>query len=297
MAGSEKKGKKRRPACGRDDGRSRRPRPDWDAGSAHALAVGAQGYDLLQQTERTLRLIDHIATNTCEKAMWEQIAYLPCQLFAGHHAQQMMTMQREMQPHYHHMGSMDFMLPTHLLELSSAPRRPRYDRRHEDGRALCRRSPRQGTGWEHVQVSFPMYLQINKNWRKGMDDEMRTRAVLYEAGYRHSDTIGVIADSSRHSFVEFTSRDELDRACTELLALRGVVVSAEPAEQHNIFVRKRQRSRRGGARNRKSIDSEAPQKEDRAEQQADEAPQSPQRADDSDDDGSVERHSDRGDDD
>ena len=58
-------------ACGRDDGRSRRPRADWDAGSAHALAVGAQGYDLLQQTERTLRLIDHIATNTCEKAMWE----------------------------------------------------------------------------------------------------------------------------------------------------------------------------------------------------------------------------------
>ena len=148
-----------------------------------------------------------------------------------------------------------------------------------------------------MQVSFPMYLQINKNWRKGMDDELRARAVLYEAGYRHSDTIGVIANSSRHSFVEFASKDALDQACTELRALRGVVKSAEPAEQQNIFVRKRQRSRRGGARNRKSIDSEAPQKEDRAEQQADEAPQSPQRADDSDDDGSVERHSDRGDDD
>ena len=236
MAGSEKKGKKRRPACGRDDGRGRRPRPDWDAGSAHALAVGAQGYDLLQQTERTLRLIDNIATNTWERAVWEQIAHLPVQLFAGHHARQMMDMQRDMQPYYQRMGSTDFVLPTHLLELSSAPRRPRYDRRHEDGRALCRRSPGQGTGgWEHVQVSFPMYLQINKNCRKGMDDELRTRAVLYEAGYRHSDTIGVIADSSTHSFVEFTSRDELDQACTELRALRGVVKSAEPAEQQNIF--------------------------------------------------------------
>ena len=120
-----------------------------------------------------------------------------------------------------------------------------------------------------------------------MDDEMRTRAVLYEAGYRHSDTIGVIADSSRHSFVEFTSRDELDRACTELRALRGVMVSAEPAEQKNIFIRKRQRPRCGGARNRTSIDSEAPQKKDRAEQQAD----------NSDDGGNVERHSDRADDD
>ena len=295
MAGSEQNGKKRRAFFGRDDGRSRRPRADWDAGSAHALAVGAQGYDLLQQTERTLRLVDHIAVTAGERAMWEQIAHLPCQLFAGYHAQQMMNMQREMQPHYHHLGSRDFILPTHLLELSSAPRRPRYDRRHEDGRALCRRSPGQGTGWEHVQVSFPMYLQINKNWRKGMDDELRTRAVLYEAGYRHSDTIGVIANSSRHSFVEFASKDALDQACTELRALRGVVVSAEPAEQQNIFVRKRQRSRRGGARNRKSIDSEAPQKEDRAEQQADAAPQS-QRADDSDDDGSVERASARGDD-
>ena len=230
--------------------------------------------------------------------MWEQIAHLPCQLFAGHHARQMMDMQRDMQPYYQRMGSTDFMLPTHLLELSSAPRRPRYDRRHEDGRALCRRSPGQGTGgWEHVQVSFPMHLKINNKWKKGMDDEMRTRAVLYESGYRRSDTIGVIADSSRHSFVEFTSRDELDHACTELLALRGVVVSAEPADQKNIFLRTRQRPRRGGARNRTSIDSEAPQKEDRAEQQADEAPQTPQRADDSDDDGSVERNSDRGDDD
>ena len=26
-------------------------------------------------------------------------------------------------------------------------------------------------------MSFPMHLKINKNWRKGMDDEMRTRAV------------------------------------------------------------------------------------------------------------------------
>ena len=97
MAGSEQNGKKRRAFFGRDDGRSRRPRADWDAGSAHALAVADQGYNLLQQTERTLRLVAHMAVTEGERRMWEQIAHLPCQLFAGYHAQQMMDMQREME--------------------------------------------------------------------------------------------------------------------------------------------------------------------------------------------------------